>query len=242
MLCSADPCEIALYYQAVKQYTPVISAVAALPETLCVAPAAAFVGVMVTRTGHYRWSLWMGWTLTTFGAGLLLLLKPETTVPQWVFLNLPIGLGTGILFPAMAVSIQAACQPTLNGEAAAFFSFIRVFGQAVGVAVSGVIFQNVFKIKLAALSEWAPMADAYSRDATSVVAIINTMQPGAVRTSLVKAYNGGLSAIWISMIALAGFCLVLSWTVKGYTLKQEHITKQAFKAGEKQEDAERGNL
>lgn len=218
-----------------------ISAVAALPETLSVAPAAGFVGFLVTRTGRYRWSLWSGWFLTTLGAGLLVLLKPETTVAQWIFLNLPIGLGTGILFPAMALSIQAACEPAMNGEAAAFFSFLRTFGQAVGVAVSGVIFQNVFKSKLQDSSEWAPVADEYSRDATSVVAVIKAMAPGPGKTDLVESYNGALTAIWISMIAFAGFCLLLSATVKGYSLEQEHVTKQAFEHGEKDEDVERSS-
>lgn len=231
-----------LYYQGVLLYTPVVSAVAGLPETLSCAPAAALVGVLVVRTGHYRWSLWAGWAATTLGAGLLLLLGPGTTVARWVFLNLPVGLGTGMLFPAMGLSVQAACAPALNGEAAAFFSFARVFGQAVGVAVGGVAFQNVFRGRLAALPAWAARADEYSRDATGVIGIIKAMEPGPARAELVGAYNDGLHVIWASMIAFSGFCLVLSATLKGYSLKQEHVTKQGFEGrGEKSEgDVERG--
>lgn len=81
-----------LYYQGVKFYTPVISAVAGLPESLTVTPAAVVVGVLAGKTGQYRWALWGGWLLATLGAGLLLLLKPETTVVQWIFLNIPLGL------------------------------------------------------------------------------------------------------------------------------------------------------
>jgi hypothetical protein len=63
-----------------------------------------------------------------------------------------------MLFPAMGLGIQAASEPRLNAEAAAFFSFARAFGQAIGVAMSGVIFQNVFKQKLLAIPEWADKA------------------------------------------------------------------------------------
>ncbi|KAJ0115846.1 hypothetical protein J7T55_004015 [Diaporthe amygdali] len=233
-----------LYYQGVKFFSPVISAVAALPETLTVAPAGLVVGIIAGKTGHYRWSLWAGWTLTTLGAGLLLLLKPGTSTVAWIFLNIPIGLGTGMLFPAMALSIQAASEPGLNGEAAAFFSFMRTFGQAVGVAVSGVIFQNVFRRKLLELPDFAGVADQYSRDATIVVEIIKAMDPGHQRSELVDAYNSALQGIYVSMIAFAGFCMVLSVSVKGYTLQQEHVTKQALvqQAQERKEpgDIERG--
>ncbi|KAF3806714.1 Efflux pump FUS6 [Colletotrichum gloeosporioides] len=217
-----------LYYQAVKSYSLVISAVAALPETLTVAPAAMAVGLIAGITGRYRWSIWSGWVITTLGAGLLCLMKPGTTVPAWIWLNIPIGLGTGMLFPAMALSIQAACEPALNGQAAAFYSFLRTFGQSLGVAVSGVIFQNAFREKLAAVPDLAHLADEYSRDATIVVEIIKQMPRDAVRAELVEAYCDALRAIWISLIAFSGFCMVLSLTIKRYSLDQEHVTEQGL--------------
>ncbi|KAI8255549.1 Efflux pump FUS6 [Colletotrichum sp. SAR11_239] len=217
-----------LYYQAVKSYSLVVSAVAALPETLTVAPAAMAVGLVAGITGRYRWSIWSGWVITTLGAGLLCLMKPGTTVPAWIWLNIPIGLGTGMLFPAMAPSIQAACEPALNGQAAAFYSFLRTFGQSLGVAVSGVIFQNAFREKLAAVPDLAHLADEYSRDATIVVEIIKQMPRDAVRAELVEAYCDALRAIWISLIAFSGFCMVLSLTIKRYSLDQEHVTEQGL--------------
>ncbi|KAI8266642.1 Efflux pump FUS6 [Colletotrichum sp. SAR 10_98] len=217
-----------LYYQAVKSYSLVVSAVAALPETLTVAPAAMAVGLVAGITGRYRWSIWSGWVITTLGAGLLCLMKPGTTVPAWIWLNIPIGLGTGMLFPAMALSIQAACEPALNGQAAAFYSFLRTFGQSLGVAVSGVIFQNAFREKLAAVPDLAHLADEYSRDATIVVEIIKQMPRDALRAELVEAYCDALRAIWISLIAFSGFCMVLSLTIKRYSLDQEHVTEQGL--------------
>ena len=150
-----------------------------------------------------------------------------------------------MLFPAMALSIQAASEPAFNGEAAAFFSFMRTFGQAVGVAVSGVIFQNVFRQKLQGLPSFAGVADKFSREATIVVEIIKAMEPGPQRDVLVDAYNSSLRTIYVSMIAFAGFCLVLSASVKGYSLQQEHVTKQGLvqEAQQPREpgDAELGN-
>jgi hypothetical protein len=199
-----------------------------LPETLTVTPAGGIVGIVATLTGHYRWSVWIGWILTTVGCGLLLLLRPETSVAGWIWLNVPVGTGTGMLFPAMALSIQAACEPALNGQAAAFFSFLRTFGQSIGVAISGVIFQNVFKRKLAAIEAFAPLADQFSRDATIVIDIIKRMPAGQDRQNLVVAYNDSLRMIWVSMLAFAAFSTVLSTVIKGYTLNQIHVTQQGL--------------
>ncbi|RXG43503.1 hypothetical protein VDGE_01083 [Verticillium dahliae] len=224
-----------LYYQGVKFYSPIISALACLPESLTVAPAGIVVGVIAAITGHYRWSLWTGWALTTLGAGLLYLLNPDTPVRHWIPLNLPIGVGTGMLFPAMALSIQAACAPHLNAQAAAFFAFLRTFGQSVGVAVAGVIFQNALADELAATTEFAAVADRYADEATIVIGIINGMAPGPDRAVLVAAYADALKAIWLSLLAFAAFCLVLSASVASYSLQQAHDPKQALVT--KQRDA-----
>ncbi|KAM9880992.1 MFS multidrug transporter [Verticillium dahliae] len=224
-----------LYYQGVKFYSPIISALACLPESLTVAPAGIVVGVIAAITGHYRWSLWTGWALTTLGAGLLYLLNPDTPVRHWIPLNLPIGVGTGMLFPAMALSIQAACAPHLNAQAAAFFAFLRTFGQSVGVAVAGVIFQNALADELAATTEFAAVADRYADEATIVIGIINGMAPGPDRAVLVAAYADALKTIWLSLLAFAAFCLVLSASVASYSLQQAHDPKQALVT--KQRDA-----
>jgi len=146
-----------------------------------------------------------------------------------------------MLFPAMALSIQAACEPALNGQATAFFSFLRGLGQAVGVAISGVLFQNVFRRKLAAVPSLAGLAERYSRDATIVVEIIHAMPAGPDRADLIQAYSDSLRMIWVALLAFAAFCLVLSVTIRGYSLSQEHVTEQGLVriVGENDERAEK---
>lgn len=128
----------------------------------------------------------------------------------------------------MALAIQAACVPGLNGQAAAFFSFIRGLGQSVGVAISGVVFQNVFRRKLVDIPKFKNMADEYSRDATIVVGVINGMPQGLERRELVQAYCDALKIIWATLLAFSAASMVLGFTVKGYTLKQRHVTDQGL--------------
>ncbi|KAK9778018.1 hypothetical protein SCAR479_05344 [Seiridium cardinale] len=226
---------LVLYYQAVKLYSPVTSALALLPETVGLSISSVVVGVLTSMTQRYRWALWSGWALTTLGAGLLYMLDTETTMTQWIFLNIPFGIGTGMLFTAQILAIQAATEPELNGAAAGFFSFIRIFGQALGVAISGVIFQNSLKQKLLHIPGFASLADEYSRDATTVVEIIKGMTDGKTKTMVIQAYSDALGSIWLSLLAFSAAGFVLSLTVKGYSMTQEHVTKQHLVQEEKKD-------
>lgn len=196
------------------------------------------VGIVCAKTGRYRWAIWIGWILTTLGCGLLILLDPGTSIAAWVFLNVPVAIGTGMLFPAMGLAIQAAGRPQDNGHSAAFYSFTRVLGQSIGVAVGGVAFQNQLKQKLLSNPLFATMADAYSKDATALVGVIQTMQEGTEKTELIKAYADSLKIIWIVMCALSAAGLAVSLFTKAYTLNQEHKTLQGLDQGRHSDDPE----
>lgn len=196
------------------------------------------VGIVCAKTGRYRWALWIGWVLTALGCGLLVLLKPNVSIPAWVFLNIPVAVGTGMLFPAMALAIQAAGRPQDAGHAVAFYSFLRVFGQSLGVAIGGVAFQNQVEKKLLAYPDFAPLAQQYSKDATALVTIIKSMPEGLAKTQLVQAYSDSLQIIWIVMCALSGVGLLASLLTKAYSLNQEHSTLQGLDDGRHPTDAE----
>ena len=133
-----------------------------------------------------------------------------------------------MLFPAMGLGIQAAGRPQDAGHSAAFYSFIRVFGQSLGVAIGGVVFQNQIKQKLLSYELLAPLAGQYSKDATALVSIIKGMEEGTMKTQLIQAYADSLKTIWVVMCALSAVAMVASIFIKGYSLEQEHKTLQGF--------------
>lgn len=196
------------------------------------------VGIVCAKTGRYRWAIWIGWVLTTVGSGLLILLDPHTSIPGWVFLNVAVAIGTGMLFPAMGLAIQAAGRPQDAGHSAAFYSFIRVFGQSLGVAIGGVVFQNQIKQKLLSYPLLAPLAVEYSKDATALVSIIKAMEEGTAKEQLVQAYADSLKTIWLVMCVLSGVAMAANVFIKGYSLEQEHKTLQGFHE-ERGEDLEK---
>lgn len=66
----------------------------------------------------------------------------------------------------------------------------------------------------------------YSRDATAAVTLIQAMEDGDTKTKMIQAFSDALSSIWLSLLAFSAAGLLLSMTVKGYSMTQEHVTTQ----------------
>jgi len=223
-----------LFFEGAQDFTPVLAGVSALPQSLTVVPCAAVVGVIAAKTGHYRWALWLGWTLTTLGSGLLYLLSPTTTIPAWIFLMLVSGIGIGLLFPAMALAIQASAPPKDIAIAAAMFTFFRCFGQTIGVAVGGVVFQNRMAANLASYPSLSGSAVSYSLNVVSLIRQINTMPDGdPMKTILKTALAHSIRPIWALMCGLAGLALMTTVFIKHYDLNQKLTTEQGFEGQKK---------
>lgn len=222
-----------LYFEAVKGYSPIIAGVSIFPETFTVAPVSVITGIVVTITGRYRWSLWAGWVLSTMGTGILYLMDVDTPVVSWIFLNLVVGIGMGLLFPAMAFAVQASTTNEDLAFAVAMFSFFRAFGQAVGVAVGGTVFQNQVKKKLLGYPLLASKAEEYSRDSSGLVQIIKQMPEGLEKMQLRQSYADALKIVWVTMCALSAIALVLSLWTKGYDLNRPLETEQGFREEKK---------
>ena len=133
----------------------------------------------------------------------------------------------------MSLGVQAACRPEDSGHSAAFFSFLRVFGQSIGVAISVAAFQDQIEKTLLGYRAIAPVAAQYSKDATALVGIIQGMHDGAPKTDLVQAYSDSLHVIGLLITVINGAALVLICFAKKFTLVQEHSTKQGFKQKER---------
>ncbi|KAJ5238343.1 hypothetical protein N7468_002962 [Penicillium chermesinum] len=204
-----------LYFEAVKEYNPVITGVALFPATFTVAPSAMIVGAAISRTGRYRWAIWSGWVVSTIGLGLVCLIKVNTSIHGWILLNIVPGLGLGILFPSLGYAVQAAAVPKNVPIAVAMFSFFRALGQAIGVAIGGVIFQNRMRANLLKYSSLAARASEYSQDAAGLVQVIQTMTDSGEKSDLKTAYTDSLRTVWAVNCVISGIALLLSLFHRG---------------------------
>ena len=149
------------------------------------------------------------------------------------------GIGGGILFPAMALTVQAASTSADQAYAASIFSFMRALGQTLGVAIGGVVFQNQMKKKMLTFPLLANVADEYSKDAAGLVQIIKALPAGEMKDQLKDSYTDALKWIWVVMTVLSAVALIASLFTKAYALDRALETEQGFKEEKKVKDLEK---
>jgi len=229
-----------LYYEAVKGVTPVMTGVDLFPETFTIAPAAIAVGVIVTLTGSYRWSIWGGYFFVTLGFGLMLLLRVDTSTVSWILINLVPGLGCGMLFPGLAFSVQAATSEKDAAAGVTLFTFSRAFGQAIGVALGGVIFQNHVLKEIASRPLIAAHAMEWAKDASALVEMIKMMEEGPIKQQLVESYAGALRIVWAACCGFSSIGLIASFFIQGFSLDRALGSDQQFQEQHDRTDDEEG--
>lgn len=160
-----------------------------------------------------------------------MLLKESSTTPEWIFITIVVGSGSGMLFSAQSFAVQASASNADLPFAAAMYSFFRALGQTFGVVIGGVIFQNRFQNILSTSSNEVLVANAshLARDASALVEIIKKLRDTNLQQQLVMAYVDSLKAIWIVICVLCGvaFLLNLAFT-KNISLERPLETDQAF--------------
>lgn len=215
-----------LYFEAVQGYSPVLSGVALFPATFTVAPMSVISGIIITKTNNFRIVTWIGWFLSTLGLGICILLDVHTTTQQWFFETFILGIGLGLLYTSLAIINQAgANNDRLMAAAISLFIFARMLGQALGVAIAGVIFQNQMRSNLLGTS-LSSLADEYSKNASSLVTTISSMPDGVGKSELIKAYADSLKIVWAVFCALSGVAGIGSLFLRHVSLDREHTTEQ----------------
>jgi hypothetical protein len=149
-----------------------------------------------------------------------------------------------MLFPAIALGIQASARQEDTAIAATLGTFFRYFGQTLGVAIGGTIFQNRMRTSLESIPSLASNASYYAINSVELVEQLKLMpHDSPVAIQLRVAFAHSYRTIWAVMCALSGVALIASLYVKEYDLNQEHVTEQGFvnganKAGQNVSDTE----
>ena len=137
------------WFQVVEGFSPTYSGLAALPLMVGLIGSSIVSGLVVSRTGRYKWLL-VG-AIATMGVATLLMtqLTKDTPVPVvwlWMFIA---GLGVGPTFSVFTIVIQNAVPFRQLGVATSNLTFFRQIGGTVALAFVGTIFGTTFQEQLA---------------------------------------------------------------------------------------------
>ena len=136
------------WFQVVEGFSPTNSGLAALPLMIGLIFSSIVSGLIVSRTGHYKWLIVGSTILMGFAVLLMTQLTKDTAVPMvWLWMLLA-GLGVGPTFSVPTIVIQNAVPFRQLGVATSNLTFFRQIGGTIALAFVGTIFGTTFKDQL----------------------------------------------------------------------------------------------
>lgn len=204
-------------------------------------------GLIVARTGRYKWMTVGAMLLSTIGLALMTGIRadtPVTSVWLWMFIA---GLGIGPSFAVFTIIVQSAVAPRMLGAATSSLTFFRQVGGSVGLAIAGTIFGSSFAAEiprqLSAQGVPQPLIDGFASggaaaqgDLTNVgidlgQQILSSVSPAARPTvepfigQIVDAIHQAFSlaignAMWLALLAALGAALVVTVLVPERPLRR----------------------
>jgi EmrB/QacA subfamily drug resistance transporter len=162
------------WFQIVHGYSPTNSGLAALPLMVGLIFSSIASGLIVARTGRYKWLTVGAIVLMAISTLLMTQLRAETPVPivwLWMFIA---GLGVGPTFAVFTLIVQNAVPFNMLGVATSNLTFFRQIGGTVALAIVGTLFASSFQEQL------APQMTAAGVPAAVVNGFTQAMHSGAL--------------------------------------------------------------
>ena len=136
------------WFQVVEGFSPTNSGLAALPLMIGLIGSSIVSGLIVSRTGRYKWLIVGSVAVMGFAVFLMTNLTMDTPVPLvwlWMFIA---GLGVGPTFSVPTIVIQNAVPFRQLGVATSNLTFFRQIGGTIALAFVGTIFASTFQEQL----------------------------------------------------------------------------------------------
>jgi EmrB/QacA subfamily drug resistance transporter len=162
------------WFQIVQGYSPTNSGLAALPLMVGLIFSSIASGLIVARTGRYKWLTVGAIVLMAISTLLMTQLRAETPVGivwLWMFIA---GLGVGPTFAVFTLIVQNAVPFNMLGVATSNLTFFRQIGGTVALAIVGTLFASSFQEQL------APQMTASGVPAAVVNGFTQAMNSGAL--------------------------------------------------------------
>ncbi|KAJ7062898.1 MFS general substrate transporter [Mycena amicta] len=197
------------------------SGVLIIPFSLLSSAMSAAGGVMVSRMGDYRPTMWLGYAIMAIGYGLMIMLDERSSLALQIIYPTIAGIGLGFLFLPPLIGLQAAMPVKDMATSSTTFGLFRILGSTIGISIGQTIWTSILQQKLAKISgltvnlTGSALADSVRK--------IQTIQPESLRQQVLHAYTTGVSAIWIMNTPIVVVCFVVVFFLKKYSLKRKVI-------------------
>lgn len=200
------------YLQMVHGMSPTAAGLMMIPMMIGMLGTSTTVGIVITRTGHYKWYPVAGMAVVAVALFLMSNLRADSTlavVGSYLFV---MGFGLGLTMQVLVLIVQNSFPLRLVGTATAANNFFRQIGGAVGSSVVGALFihrmQDLVADRLpTAMASLGPDAAAEAGafldgGMSSLTPTVLERLPGPIHDVVVTSYNDGLTPVFLMLVPL----------------------------------------
>ncbi|KAG9040472.1 hypothetical protein FS837_000569, partial [Tulasnella sp. UAMH 9824] len=134
-------------------------------------------------------------------------------------------MGTGCLFQTPLMGLQAAMPQKDIATVTSTFGLVRQLGGTIGISAGGSVYVSFLRHRLDEIQGFDASRIPNSQLINSV-GLLHSIQPDSVRDQVIGAYAKSLSSIWLICTPLVALAMVLSFFVRGYSLKRGVVREQ----------------
>ncbi len=201
------------YIQMVHGMSPTKAGLMMIPMILGMMPTSIVVGIIVSRTGNYKWYPVVGMFINAVGLFLLGGLETHDSLLHLGLVLFVFGFGLGCAMQILVLIVQNAFPVSMVGTATASNNFFRQIGMAVGSAIVGSVFTSRLQSLMGervpdAMQEMGPDAAQYTESFSdsgshSITPDLVNQLPGVLHEAVITSYNDALVPIFTVLIPLA---------------------------------------
>ncbi|KAK3054433.1 hypothetical protein LTR09_004701 [Extremus antarcticus] len=230
-----------LYFQTIRGASPIMSGVYLLPTAISLAIASIATGVFIKKTGMFLPPIYFGMFMMTLGYGLFVDFDANSSWTKLIIYQIISGLGTGPIFQAPIIALQAHINPRDIATATATLGFVRQLATSTSVVIGEVVFQNEMKKKASTLiralgPKLAKQLGGGNAGAESQ--LIDSLPMGQ-RSVVRVAFADSLMPMWAMYTAFAGAGLLSAFFIARKKLTAQHEETKTGMEAEKENAAAR---
>jgi hypothetical protein len=196
---------IPIYFQGVRNASPMKSGINFLPFEAFLIPIAAVSGAMLSKTGVYRPFHLVGFILMTVGLGLFALLDRNTSTVIWVVFEAIEAIGQALVIPTILPAIQASLPEKEVATSVGMYSFLRSFGYVWGITIPSIIFNAQWNKEDYRLDGFPDVRDAMQNGRAYHFAsdAYRSTLPESVQYEIITVYVETLRVLWYAAVAFS---------------------------------------
>lgn len=215
---------IPMYFQTVLGATPLLSGVYTFPNVVTDIGGCVIQSIVIKKLGILRPMIGISFAVMTLGIGLYIDYPAHADWAKVILYQGISGLGAGPLYESTILALQSQVRPQDLASSTASFNFVRYTGNAVGIALGSVIFQNVLAKKITGLNGKLPSSvlDKIRQSSAGTMVDFIKQLPKDQQQPIRQIYTDSLKMTWVFYTAVSGVGLLGSALFQPAQLTEKH--------------------